>query len=920
MGWLYRFSIHYPRLTIGLGLAVTLAAAPGLTRLQIRTDGHALVPTDAPEIAVDKRIRDEFGLRDPLVILIRSRHADGVFNPETLALVDELTRALQALDGVDEPAISSLATEHGDRVFPGTLNFRRFLEPLPTTDVELHRLRTDLREIKLYMGTVVSYDERAAAIFVGLPAGVDRGEFYSNVDKLVSAHRGGPDRIDVIGAPVAEALLGTHILEDLGVPLAVLGASTTSESDELKGFPTTAFAVRLWLGRNVGLVPIALLVMILVFLGSFRSITAAALPMIEVGACLVFVFGLMGWVGVPVYLTIAVLPIILTAMGVADEIHIFSRYRALLRTDAGRSGDGVAVPSHVPVLGRTMDEMWRPVAKTSLTTAVAFLAFAMSPIAAVQAFGIFTAIGILYCMFWSLTVIPAQLRILRPAPHVRPPRSSTVGDQPGEPRYARCARCVVRYRILVLLAAAALAVGCTFGVRRVVVQDSWIDGFAARSRFYEATAAFNEEFLGMHQLFVVVDTGPDGVIEGLLPATALKQKEILLPADVVTDPAMLVSRQIEFEALEPVEVRHPGRDPRTIHPTWRSRIMTAERRDGAVVVTGLPQRGLPRLALRLEPTDQARYRIDAQRLKLPGYLDAVAALERFIAGRTDDAVGGVLGPASYLATTSFMTQARKEAHRRVPDDPERIEWLWNQYERIRGTHRRRELLDDDYRRGVLTVFMKDANFVSTARLMDAIRTYEREQLTPRGISLEFAGDVAVSQTLIRAIVDTQARSLAGSLIGIFLVTAILGRSLIWGLLCLLPCGLALLVNFAIMGFCSIPLGVATSMFAGMTLGVGVDYAIHLLERLRRARSTGLNMEDSLAEAMAVAGPAILIDALAVALGFGVLILSQVPANNRLGLLLALSVLNCLVATLVVLPAVVAMARRTDPASPAAPSA
>jgi predicted RND superfamily exporter protein len=114
-----------------------------------------------------------------------------------------------------------------------------------------------------------------------------------------------------------------------------------------------------------------------------------------------------------------------------------------------------------------------------------------------------------------------------------------------------------------------------------------------------------------------------------------------------------------------------------------------------------------------------------------------------------------------------------------------------------------------------------------------------------------------------------------------------------------------------------PLGVATSMFAGMTLGIGVDFAIHLLERYRLARRRGLALEAALTDAVTATGPAIVIDALGVALGFGILTLSQVPANARLGGLVMLSIAGCLVATLVVLPALLRIwqpwaARAPDP--------
>ncbi len=261
-----------------------------------------------------------------------------------------------------------------------------------------------------------------------------------------------------------------------------------------------------------------------------------------------------------------------------------------------------------------------------------------------------------------------------------------------------------------------------------------------------------------------------------------------------------------------------------------------------------------------------------------------------------------------------MVRALQEEARVIPDESYRIDTLWKHYVRIRGNERRQQIVDANYARSLITVFMKNANFVDTKDLMDDIRQYESEHLAPHGISIEFAGDVTVSQTLIGAIVSTQVRSLLLSLVGILLVTTILSRSLLWGCLCVLPCAFAVLVNFAVMGWLGVPLGVATSMFAGMTLGIGVDYAIHLLERFRRARRTGLAPQDALSDAVTATGPAISIDAVAVALGFGVMMFSQVPANARLGGLVVLSILGCFAATFLLLPALLSVFVRKTPAA------
>ena len=425
MNFLYRHSIRHPIRVAAVGMVITLAIAPGVVRLRLRTDGHALVPANAEEVLYDRAIRDEYGIEDAVVVMIRSDHPDGIFNTPTLELVRDLTADFEDMEGVRASNLFSLATEQTYRVRPGTLHFRTFIERMPKNRYELNQLRNDLRNIQLYNGTLVSRDAKSTTVLVGAPAGVDRVEFYAKIQDIIAGQGDILEQVHVIGAPVAEALLGSHILQDLGVPEALLGVRfKTGDQAVAKGFPRSLYELRLFVGRHVGLVPIAIAVMAVIFLVGFRSFAASMLPLAEVGACLTVVFGLMGWFDVPVYLTIAVLPVILTAMGVADEIHIFHRYRELLRQRPETD--------HISTLSQTMEEMAPPVVKTSVTTAVAFLSFTLSPLGPVQAFGVFTAVGIIFCMLWSLTVIPALLALIPPSRLVdRPRRLYTAA--PGAP-------------------------------------------------------------------------------------------------------------------------------------------------------------------------------------------------------------------------------------------------------------------------------------------------------------------------------------------------------------------------------------------------------------------------------------------------------------------------------------------------------
>ena len=780
-----------PRTALAAWTAVVLAAGAGLPRLELRTDGHALVPAGSPAVAADAEVRERFGLRDPVVVVVETERPEGIFHPEVLRRVRDLSERLQALDGVDPLRVTSLATETRNRVYSGTLRFRPFLDPLPETPELMARFRSDLAEIGLLDGTLVGHGGRATAILVGIdpPAGAgDRTELVRRIADVAAPFAGGTESVSVVGAPVAEALLGLHILADLAT-----------------------------------LLPAAIAIIALVLWLACRRLWAVALGLAEVAACLAFTFGLMGWLGVPVFLPTAVLPVILTTVGLADEIHILWHHQRELEAPGAEGASAV---------GRTMAAMRRPVVVTSLTTGLAFLSFLGSPIAAVRWFGLFAAVGVGFCLGFSLSVMPAALTLLG-AGRLRHAASAATA---GGGRLAAALAPALRRPgwVLGLIAAATLAVGA--GASRLVVQDSWLDGFAPGSPFRRATERFNAAFHGAHLLHAHL-------------AFSLPDERV--PEDAFGERGPLLSPEI---------------------------------------------------------------------------VAALGRFERAIAERPE--VGGVLGPYAHLEAINAMWPPGHTA--RVPmDDVRGISRLINRFEMGRGEHRRREVIGDGLDRTVVTVFLKHANYRDTARLTAAIRELADELLAPHGARLEFAGDVAVSQAMIPAVVRTQVSSLLLALLGALALLWALTRSLPWALLTVAPVALAVTWAFGAMGWLGIPLGVATSMFCAITLGVGVDYAVHLVAARDRARAAG--EARPAAAAIASAGPAIVSDALAIGLGFGLLTLSRVPANARLGLLVALALGTACVFTLLGLGAALAAPwrpawrlrpalRRRDQAAPApAPS-
>jgi hypothetical protein len=83
----------------------------------------------------------------------------------------------------------------------------------------------------------------------------------------------------------------------------------------------------------------------------------------------------------------------------------------------------------------------------------------------------------------------------------------------------------------------------------------------------------------------------------------------------------------------------------------------------------------------------------------------------------------------------------------------------------------------------------------------------------------------------------------------------------------------------------------------------VDFAIHFVDRYRRVWADGATSPLVALDAAArIAGPAILLDAIVVAIGFGALLASSVPLNAQLGSVALLCVIAATFSTLFLLPA------------------
>ena len=95
-----------------------------------------------------------------------------------------------------------------------------------------------------------------------------------------------------------------------------------------------------------------------------------------------------------------------------------------------------------------------------------------------------------------------------------------------------------------------------------------------------------------------------------------------------------------------------------------------------------------------------------------------------------------------------------------------------------------------------------------------------------------------------------------------------------GILSIVPLLLTILISFGFMGITGIPLDIATVLVASVTLGVGIDYAVHIVSHYRNYFSENKDVRFAIEKTISVSGKAIFINVLAVSAGFLVFIFSN----------------------------------------------
>ncbi len=443
---------------------------------RMETDLDKYMPQDHPAFVYSDQAEEWFGINDGIIVAVENQN--GIFNTATLDTLKQLSRRLQKMQQIEKEDVTSLYTADNIVGTEEGLDVKAFFKQTPNTKEKLETLKENVRNNEMIFGRLVSTDETVTVIIAEIRDDVFTQEFYEEILELAASFQTDDIKIHVAGRPIVE---GT---------MALLGPADMKK-----------------------MVPIVLLVITLVLFFMLRSIKSTILTMMVVFFSVLWAFGLMAAVNIPIYAVSTMIPVMLIAIGVADGIHLYSHLQLFLRKHPDASKREAIIDM--------LQNMWRPIVMTSITTAVGFISLLTSQVYPIKYFGIFTAFGVLAAMLFSLTLIPAGIMVFG-LPKVRKTKIKQTNDKP-EFAY-KFASWIVKRKSISLITTAVIIVLSITGMQKIWINSSFLDKFEKDSDIVLTDKFINEHFGGTTTLNLILD-GEEGNID------VFKEPEVLKLVD-----------------------------------------------------------------------------------------------------------------------------------------------------------------------------------------------------------------------------------------------------------------------------------------------------------------------------------------------------------------------------------------------------
>ncbi|SDZ77354.1 efflux RND transporter permease subunit [Microbulbifer marinus] len=644
---------------------------------------------------------------------------------------------------------------------------------------------------------------------------------------------------------------------------AIFAGLDSGDTYYLTGLPVAedqfGFEMFVQMGISAPMAGAMIFVLMLLF---FRSLPLVVAPMVVAMSTVIATMGLLIGMGFTVHIMSSMIAIFLMPIAVVDSVHIMSEF-----ADRYRPGRDAR-----ETMREVMRHLFKPMLLTSVTSSVGFLSLMLTPIPPVQIFGAFVAFGILLAFLLTIIYIPAYITRMKPETLSALQAAQHRSDKArGIDSLLRPIAALARRRQGgLLLAFTVTLVFSAVGIGKIHINDNPINWFKSEHELRVADRALNSHFAGTYDAYLVLSAKDDG--------SALEK----LNRDAARITAS--SEGVNWQPLKTDADFSAALDRRI---TELDDALFAAEGDDAEIIEQL-----------LAAAEQARTASKA--LSSPALLNWMAELQQHLAD--SGLVGKSNGLPQLVKTVNRELVSGEPQDYRIPATAAGVAQTLLQYQ---SSHRPADLwhfVTPDYRSGLVWVQLTSGDNQHMNAVVELVEQYVAANPPPLAVELQWAGKAYLNSVWQDAMVAGMMDSLMSAFVVVLIMMVLLFRSLLWGLLAMLPLTLTISLIYGMVGWLGIDYDMPIAVLSALTLGLSVDFAIHFIERTRSYLHSGRGYDETMRLMFDEPGRAIARNALVIALGFTPLLFAPLVPYVTVGIFLATIMAASALVTLLLLPA------------------
>lgn len=698
------------------------------------------------------------------------------------------------------------------------------------------------------------------------------------------------------------------------------------------------------------LIPFVALVVLLSLYFSFHTWSGTLLPLITVLMATVWSVGIMCMLNVTFTIIGSVIPVCLVACGSAYGIHVLTHYYIGLDKIEGE----ITKESHAGAIEYGLKDVWIAVVLAGVTTVAGFISNITSPIMPLKSFSVFAAAGVVFSLLLSMTFIPAMLYVTpiskvgkhwrnknRISAKLKMKLEKQLKRQGGKTSAEATTNTLYMiYHFFsgtkprLIVSSAVLLLVAVIGFKMLIVDTALVNYFPPDSKFREDISYVDEHLAGSNTLYLIV-SGEEKDAEEVAAESAGESVADSVASDFdfgTTDTSAADSVASDFDFGGSTDDFGFGE-----------------------AASGTDDFGFGD-ASGADSSESAEAPKQYYMLTNPEILNAVDGMQEYLLARHE-------GIGKMVSFTTFIKRMNQVMNSPVDDAKlsstitvqQGLEMLHKAYTSAGGKdadvqqivlelERQLNFNGLDYYEVPYDVakypvstraelgdlvtqylyllsseqiqrFANNMTMPTAIRTQVQLRTHSTDDTAaiiadaqayaakhfPKGYKIEATGNGEMEYTMTKMVVDSQTTSILLSLAMVFIIISLSFKSPWAGIIGAIPLGLTILLNFMVMGYAGIALDLCTSIIASVAIGVGIDYTIHFMETYRVQRALTDDLEEVTKNTFKTSGRGILTNAIAVGLGFCVLLFSRFIILRYIGALVAVVMFTSSTLAMTVIP-------------------